>query len=298
MTNTRRTESSLEHEDRANRHSRCARNYGGFETCAEEVAVGLAARGHDVSRVLPARQSPGDPTEYKGVKLSVSGPACWRRSSGHVCRTPPTALLHAIRQDFDVLMIFNAGNGPLCLVPRLAGEAVSLVNVDGLEWKRAKWGRAAKLYYQFGEWCSARACDARCVRLPRHPGVSARSASRPRRRSSLTAGMWRAPSDPVHPSLTYDLEPGEYFFVASRLEPENNAETTVRAFERVRTERSSSLLVAPTGKARSSRNFNGRATSGSGSSGRCIRQGISANCTRIVMRTSTGTKSAAPTRLC
>ena len=40
----------------------------------------------------------------------------------------------------------------------------------------------------------------------------------------------------------YELEPGGYFFVASRLEPENNADTTVRAFEHVATDKK--LVIA------------------------------------------------------
>src|SRR4051812_40272140 len=106
-------------------------NYGGFETCAEEVAVGLAARGHQVVAYCRPGNAPGDPTEYNGVKLQYR-PLLETKALGTLSHTA-SCLLHAIRQDFDVLMIFNAGNGPLCLVPRLARKQFA-VNVDGLEW--------------------------------------------------------------------------------------------------------------------------------------------------------------------
>ena len=47
-----------------------------------------------------------------------------------------------------------------------------------------------------------------------------------------------------NPSIldTYGVKTGEYFLVASRLEPENNADITVKAFEKVKTEKK--LLIA------------------------------------------------------
>jgi glycosyltransferase involved in cell wall biosynthesis len=121
-------------------------NYGGFETCAEELAVGLAAHGHEVTVYCRPGNAPGDPSEFQGVRL-IYRKLIDTKSLGTISHTT-SSLLHAVRQDFDVLMIFNAGNGPLCVIPRLLRKRFA-VNVDGLEWKRAKWGRAVKLYYQF-----------------------------------------------------------------------------------------------------------------------------------------------------
>ena len=128
-------------------------NYGGFETCAEELGVALAEKGHEVIAYCRPGNAEGNPEEYKGVKL-VYRPFINSKSLGTLSHTA-NSLIHAVRQDYDVLMVFNAGNAPLCVIPRLLRKRVA-INVDGLEWKRAKWGKAAKLYYQFGEWAATK----------------------------------------------------------------------------------------------------------------------------------------------
>src|SRR4051794_34129787 len=128
-------------------------NYGGFETCAEEIAIGLAERGHDVTAYCRPGNAEGDPSEFEGVHL-VYRPFIDAKSLGTITHTF-MSMIHAVRQDFDVLMVFNAANSPVCAVGRLWRKPVA-INVDGLEWKRAKWGRFAKRYYQIGEWVSCR----------------------------------------------------------------------------------------------------------------------------------------------
>ena len=206
-------------------------NYGGFETCAEELAVGLAARGHDVVVYCRPGNAPGDPLTFRGAKL-VYRPFIDHKALGTISHTF-LSLTHAVRQQFDVIMLFNAGNGPLCVIPKLLRRKVA-VNVDGLEWKRQKWGRAVKRYYQFGEWCSSK--------------MATRVVSDSRAIQAYYDGRFATPSTFIaygahvegstDPSILreYELEAGKYFFVASRLEPENNADTTVRAFERLETD--------------------------------------------------------------
>jgi glycosyltransferase involved in cell wall biosynthesis len=205
-------------------------NYGGFETCAEELAIGLAARGHEVVVYCRPGNAPGDPAEYKGARL-IYRSLLDTKALGTVTHTL-NSLWHAVRQDFDVLMVFNAGNGPLCVLPRLLRKKFAM-NVDGLEWRRAKWGRAAKLYFQFGEWCSAKLAtrivsDSRAIQAYYTDRFSTPS-------TFIAYGAHVEGS--TDPSILeqYELEPGGYLFVASRLEPENHADTTVRAFERVNT---------------------------------------------------------------
>jgi glycosyltransferase involved in cell wall biosynthesis len=212
-------------------------NYGGFETCAEELAVGLARAGHEVVVYCRPSNAMGDPTEYKGVRL-VYRRLIETKSLGTITHTA-SSLWHAVRQDFDVLMVFNAGNGPLCILPRLFRRRFA-VNVDGLEWRRAKWGRIVKAYYQFGEWCSARLAtrivsDSRGIQDYYNRRYSTPS-------TFIPYGAHVEGSIDSSVLLQYGLKPGEYFFVASRLEPENNADTTIAAFERLDTDKK--LVIA------------------------------------------------------
>lgn len=207
-------------------------NYGGFETCAEELGVALAEKGHEVVAYCRPGNAEGNPTEYKGVKL-VYRPFINSKSLGTLSHTA-NSLIHAVRQDYDVLMVFNAGNAPLCVIPRLLGKRVA-INVDGLEWKRAKWGKAAKLYYQFGEWTATKLAnrivsDSRAIQdyyIERYKTPS----------TFIAYGAHVETSQRPEILEEYGLRPDEYFFVASRLEPENLADITIDAFEKVDTDK-------------------------------------------------------------
>ena len=208
-------------------------NYGGFETCAEEVSVGLAQRGHQVTVYCRRGNASGDPVEYKGVRLRYVR-HIERKSLGTITHTL-AATWDAVRASFDVLLYFNAGTAPVALLAKVGGRAPVVLNVDGLEWRRRKWGPVGRAYYVAAEWLSAKVAD-RVI-----------SDSMAIQRYYLE--RWRTPSTfvpygarvegPERPEILrqYGLEPGSYFLVASRLEPENNADLTVEAFGRVVTEK-------------------------------------------------------------
>jgi hypothetical protein len=105
-------------------------NYGGFETCAEEVAVGLAERGHDVTVYCRNGNVPAPyPAEFKGVKL-IHQPCLPQKALQTLSHTA-LSMVHAMTRGYDVLLVFNAANSPLCVLPKLFGKKIA-INVDGL----------------------------------------------------------------------------------------------------------------------------------------------------------------------
>lgn len=205
-------------------------NYGGFETCAEEIAVRLVARGHEVTAYCRPGNAEGEPAEYRGVKLVYR--KLWDSKVTGTFSHTFVCLRHAMKQDFDVLMVFNAANAPLLAIPKLRGRKIAL-NVDGLEWKRKKWGWFAKRYYRFAEWVSTKVSD-RIISDSR--AIQAYYDQRFRQPTTFIAyGANIERSERPEILDEYGLEPDGYFFQASRLEPENHADYTVKAFERVET---------------------------------------------------------------
>jgi len=212
-------------------------NYGGFETCAEEIAIGLVRRGHDVTVYCRPGNAPGDPEEHEGVRLIyrdfIESKFLGTVSHTHRC------IRHARRQKYDVLMVFNVANAILTLIPRLTGSRIAL-NVDGLEWKRAKWGPVAKLYGLFSEWLSTKTAH----RVVTDNGaIQDYYEQRYNTPSTFVAyGAHVESSDSPEVIEQYGLTGDDYFFVASRLEPENNADLTIDAFRHVKTNKK--LVIA------------------------------------------------------
>lgn len=60
------------------------------------------------------------------------------------------SVLDSLVHPYDAVFIANAANAILAGIPRLRGAKV-ILNVDGIERQRAKWGLAGRLWYMIGE---------------------------------------------------------------------------------------------------------------------------------------------------
>jgi glycosyltransferase involved in cell wall biosynthesis len=124
-------------------------SYGGFETFAAELSTRLVRRGHDVS--VYCREDWGQPPgtlHWNGVHRIVL-PAIRHKYFETVSHAFLSAL-HAIRQDFDAVLVCNAANAFVLPLLRAARIPVA-INVDGIERKRRKWNILGRAVYSIGE---------------------------------------------------------------------------------------------------------------------------------------------------
>ncbi|MDQ0000839.1 glycosyltransferase involved in cell wall biosynthesis [Pseudarthrobacter sulfonivorans] len=70
-----------------------------------------------------------------------------------------TSVIHAVIYKPDVALVMNVANGFWLPLLRLRGIP-SVVNVDGIEWERAKWGRLAKFVFKLGAKMTAKFATA------------------------------------------------------------------------------------------------------------------------------------------
>lgn len=135
--------------------------YGGFETAMEEVGRRLVERGHIVTAYCRNGNSGAqpDPDAYLGMRL-IHLPALRHRSLETLSHTFASATHVAFsRRRYDAVIMCNGANSVAIPVLHAAGVPVA-VNVDGLEWRRSKWGRVARRYYRAAEGLSVRWADA------------------------------------------------------------------------------------------------------------------------------------------
>src|SRR5580692_463888 len=128
--------------------------YGGFETFAERLAVGLVERGFVVGVFCESNKSFA-PDFFHGVKLHyVSAPSLGPLKTIFF----DLRSLWAARKAYDVVYMLGYGAAPFCLIPRLWGTEV-WINPDGLEWARSKWGVVGRSYLRLMEWVSVYAAN-------------------------------------------------------------------------------------------------------------------------------------------
>ena len=199
--------------------------YGGFETCVEEVGSRLASRGHEI--VVFCRSQPGQPrpAEYRGMRL-VHLPAIPKRSLETLSHTALSVLSSAL-SGVDAAIVFNAANAPF--LPCLRWRRIPVAtHVDGLEWKRAKWGPAGRRYYRLAEalavrWSEELIADARGIADYYLSEFSA----------STTEIAYGAPIVQPQDSSALAplrLEPKRYHLLVARFEPENHVLEIVKGY--------------------------------------------------------------------
>jgi glycosyltransferase involved in cell wall biosynthesis len=206
-------------------------SYSGFETCVEELGSRLAQRGHQVTVYCRSHHITYDQPTYKGMRL-VKLPTIANKYLDTIVHSFLSSL-HALTQGYDVALYFIAGNSLVTWMPRLAGQR-SLLNVDGLDWKRAKWPGPAKRYIQFAERMSAVLPDAiitdsRVVQRYYREVYGAES--------TYIAYGSDLPRRPAGPTLArFGLRPRGYVLFVGRLVPENCAHHLVEAWRRLETD--------------------------------------------------------------
>ena len=200
--------------------------YGGFETCVEQVGQRLTAQGHQVTVYCRTdQQTDTSETEYLGMDL-VYLPALRKRSLETLSHTGLSSF-HLLRHRPDAAIVFNAANAPWLPLLRAAGIPVA-THVDGLEWKRAKWGPAGKRYYRVAEALAVRFSDALIADAQ---GIQDYYRERFHAQSTLIAYGAPALSGTGSNRLAeLELAPGNYQLVVARMEPENHVHLIVEGY--------------------------------------------------------------------
>ena len=201
--------------------------YGGFETAVEEVGRRLADRGHRVVVYCRTGDERGPrPEQYLGMDL-VHLPAARKRSLETLSHSA-LSVAHLLGHRPDAAIVFNAANAPLLPALRAARVPVA-THVDGLEWKRAKWGPIGQRYYRMAESLAVRWSDALIADAQGIADYYQGEFGAPTTLLTYGAPLVQPGADRL---TELDLAPGGYHLVVARFEPENHVDVIVDGYRR------------------------------------------------------------------
>lgn len=122
--------------------------YGGFETAVRKISPYLVDRGWDVT-VFGRDGSTHDDDPQRDPR--VRAVKTWGLESKSVSTLSYglSASLKTCRERPNVALVMNVANGYFLPLLKLRGIR-TVVNVDGIEWDRAKWGWLAKTMFRVG----------------------------------------------------------------------------------------------------------------------------------------------------
>jgi glycosyltransferase involved in cell wall biosynthesis len=202
--------------------------HGGFETFAERLSLHLVERGW---RVIVYCQEQGRGAiaydHWQGVervRIPVADDGSWGTVVFDWIATRHAAGFR------DLCLTLGYNTAVFGALLRLRGIP-NLFNMDGIEWRRGKWGPLARVWFYLNDWAG---CWIGDHLIADHPDIATHLLSRVRA-SKITTIHYGAdiPADPPAGSVhEFGLEPGRYLTLIARAEPENSVLEAVQGFSR------------------------------------------------------------------
>jgi len=202
--------------------------HGGFETFAEQLAFHLANKGWDVTVYC---QETGSGAIYEnmwqGIRL-VHVPVKGNGALGTII-FDWRSILHTCHEK-TLKLTLGYNTAVFSFVYRLT-NFVNLINMDGLEWKRKKWGVHEKAWLYFNERLGAWLGNHL---IADHPEIKRHLSQyvNPDKISMIPYGASELVDCDKELLKPFDLSPNSYSLVIARPEPENSIFEIVRSFSR------------------------------------------------------------------
>lgn len=206
-------------------------NYGGFETAVAEIGPRLVKEGFEV--YCSAEKENDDlVNEFKGVKIYY-----------FPVKIPKTGVLRTILEVYyDFYYNFIAAHrlqcdyvytlgicGSVCtVIPRLFGKK-SIVNVDGVEWRRSKFSKVQRFLLKIFTKVAISGANYAVV-----DNNALKNFINPKywdKIKYIPYGVNEFEEIPWDQSkIDIQIFPNEYWLIVARLEPENNIHLIIRAY--------------------------------------------------------------------
>ncbi len=205
--------------------------YGGFETAAENVGRYLRSKGW---RVVVYCQIPGagpvtTDTWEDLERVNIHEPReGWLGTSSFDLKS----IRHALkdRGSDETWLTFGYNTGVFDVLPRLR-RVPNVINMDGMEWTRARWGLAKQGILLGNERFAGWVGDLLIADHPEIARYLRRHFGR-RRVVTIAYGAHEVTSAPSGPTRELGLVPGGYAMVVCRPIPENSVSEIVAAWSR------------------------------------------------------------------
>lgn len=213
--------------------------HGGFETFAENLALYLVANGWKVS--VYCQEDSGDfyIDTWEGIER-IHIPVKSKGALGTII-FDYKSVIHSLKTTGLILTL--GYNTALFNFLYVIKKRKNVINMDGIEWKRDKWGVVAKTWFwmneRFGCWFGDHL-------IADHPKIKEHLATRVNKDkiTMIPYGAYAVGKDNSNKEILekYGLTEKKYFLVIARPEPENSILEIVKGFS-LNKERTEKLVV-------------------------------------------------------
>lgn len=195
-------------------------HYGGFEQCAEYLALGLVKRGFEVV-VYNSHNHPYQEKEWNGIQIvHCFDPENKLGTAGQFIYDL-NCILDVRKRNCEVILQLGYTSSSVWgwLMPK---KVVVTTNMDGLEWKRTKYSGKVKKFLRYAEYLGVKYSDhliSDSIGIQDYLKEKYKVAS-----TYIAYGATLFENPDFNVLKDYNLLPYQYDMLIARLEPENSIE--------------------------------------------------------------------------
>lgn len=205
--------------------------YGGFESLVENLIGTKHSQDISYTVFCSSKDLKQDIKEYKGAQLR------YVPLSANGIQSIPYDILSMMQvfKGYDTVLVLGVSGCVFLPVLKLFCKSRIVVNIDGLEHRREKWGRFAKWFLRFSESVAVKNAD---IIISDNKGIQDYVRDTYHKHSELIAyggdHVERiVPEEHQAGVLSkFGLSSGDYAVTVCRIEPENNCHVTLEAFSK------------------------------------------------------------------
>ncbi|MBL0739314.1 DUF1972 domain-containing protein [Flavobacterium sp. GN10] len=195
-------------------------NYGGFEQCAEYLALGLVKKGFEVI-VYNSHNHAYQEKQWNGIQIEHCYDPENKLGTAGQFIYDLNCILNVRRQNCDIILQLGYTSSSIWnwLMPK---KAIITTNMDGLEWKRTKYSQRVKRFLEFAESLAVKYSDhliSDSIGIKKYLENKYGAVST---YIAYGANLFQNNEDIV--LKRYSLIPFNYDMLIARLEPENSIE--------------------------------------------------------------------------
>lgn len=196
-------------------------NYGGFEQFAEFLSQGLIKKNHSVT-VYNSHNHPYKNSAWNGITIEHKYDPEYLVGTFGQFIYDLNCILHTRKKQFDIILQLGYTSSSVWsfLFPK---QSKIVTNMDGLEWKRAKYSSPVKQFLRHAEKLAVNrsnflVSDSLGIQSYLKEKYSTDSCFIP-----YSASLFNTPN--ISTIQPLNVKPFEYNMLIARMEPENNIET-------------------------------------------------------------------------